>query len=157
MLTCSINEVLRITASWQKRLEPNGEGHALSVVIIHVAALSGSPFLPPQWDMINILHTVQRGVWLTRNRTEHFKHRSSSAKRKSCPAGDFSFAKLKSDKIPWLGETGCPTDALATQAVLIFLNNTPRKCICFQKTMVMHLRKGAVRENLLIWAGKSKT
>lgn len=52
-----------------------------------------------------------------------------SAKRKSCPAVDFSFAKHKSNEIPLLRETGCSTKPLATEAVLIFLNNSLRKCI----------------------------
>lgn len=159
-------EVMRVTVLCQKRLEPNGEEPALTAVIMHMAAFYQDLPFCLNWGTWLIFYILsKRGVWLTRNRTEHFKHRSSSAKRKSYPAGDFSFAELKSNEIPWLGETGCPTDALATPAVLIFLNNSLRKCIPSQKTVVTHLSsqesgccpsKQLLEENLLLWAGKSK-
>lgn len=127
-------DVMRVAVSCQKRLELKGEEPALTVVIMHVAALYRDLPLCLNCGTWLIFYILSKGgVWLTRNRTEHFKHRSSSAKRKSYPAGEFSFAELKSDEIPWLGETGRPTDALATLAVLIFLNNSLRKCIPSQK------------------------
>lgn len=150
----NIFSVMGITASCQKRLEFDGEGRAVSAAVTHVLVLyCDCPSIHLNTETWLIFYILSKmGVWLTRNRTKHFKSGSPSAKRKSCPAVDFSFAKLKSNAIPRLRETGCPTGALATQAVLIFLNNSLRKYICFQKPWkcMWALREGLLHCELLL-------
>ena len=156
-----------ITASCQKRLESDWEGHGVSTAITHLLFL--------YWDhpsfhlntgtwLISYILSKSR-MWLTRNRTERFKYRSRFAKRKSCPAVHCSFAKHKSNEIPLLRETGCSTKPLATEAVLIFWNNSLRTCILSlssQKTAkdALELWKSILpkqipgRENPPRWPGK---